>query len=196
MPDHFLGNLHSPDDTCAANATEDLTLRYLCHCEPVVNRLLHPIRHRNRADVASFPDEVNNGPVVFAPLNMVKGQINEFFSTETTPKEYREDGSIPFSFHGVHIGKLPKESGFIHGQPISKPHAQFLCSLHSTDAGGQIRTEESRICRFIGEPSDCCKPHVDGARCKQLVFEMNPIAGDHCFVKGKPRFGTIPTNEV
>ena len=36
----------------------------------------------------------------------------------------------------------------------------------ATDAGGQIRAEESRICRFIGESSDCCKPHVDGARCK------------------------------
>src|SRR6516225_1912329 len=33
-------------------------------------------------------------------------------------------------------------------------------------------------------------------RSKQFVFEMNPVAGDHCFVKGKPRFGTIPTNEV
>jgi len=26
--------------------------------------------------------------------------------------------------------------------------------------------------------------------------EMNPVAGDHCFVKGKPRFGTIPANEI
>src|SRR5215471_240890 len=53
-----------------------------------------------------------------------------------------------------------------------------------------------RICRFIGEPPDCCKPHIDGARCKQFVFEMKTVAGDHCFVKGKPRFGTIPTNEI
>ena len=60
----------------------------------------------------------------------------------------------------------------------------FLCALHATNAGNQIRTEEPRICRFIGESPDCCKPHVDGARCKQLVFEMNPVAGDHCFIEG------------
>src|SRR5215469_2887891 len=66
----------------------------------------------------------------------------------------------------------------------------------ATDAGGQIRAEESRICRFIGESSDCCKPHVDGARCKQPVFEMNPVAGDHRFIEGQPRLRTIPANEI
>jgi hypothetical protein len=55
---------------------------------------------------------------------------------------------------------------------------------------------ERRLCRLIGESSDCCKPRIDGARRKQLVFEMNLIAGDHSFVKGKPRFGTIPANEI
>jgi len=136
MQDHFLCNLRSPDNTYAANAAENLPLCYFCHCQPVVNCSLHTFRHRNRADVPSFSDEVNNGPVVFAPLNMVKGQVNEFFSPETTPKEYRKDGSVPFILHGMCIGKLPQGLGFIHGQPISEPHAQFLCSLHATDAGG------------------------------------------------------------
>jgi hypothetical protein len=75
--------------------------------------------------------------MVFAALNVVKGQVNEFSSPETTAKEYRKDGSVPFTLHGVHIGKLPKGSGFVHGQPISEPHAQFLRSLHATDAGAR-----------------------------------------------------------
>ena len=100
---------------------------------------------------------------------------------------------LPFT---VCVGKLPQGSGFIPGHPISEPQAQFLCSLQATDAGGQIRAEESRICRFIGESSDCCKPHVDGARCKQPVFEMNPVAGDHRFIEGQPRLRTIPANEI
>jgi hypothetical protein len=134
--------------------------------------------------------------MVFPALNMVKGLVNEFFSTETAPKEYRKDSSIPFPLHGVHIGKLPEGSGFIHSQPISESHAQFLCALHATNAGGQIRGEEPRICCFIGESSDCCKPHVDGARCKELVFEMNPVSSDYGFVERKPRFGAIPANEI
>src|SRR5215472_9349309 len=166
MPDHFLCNLRSPDCTCAANTAEDLTLCYPCHCQPVVNCSLHPFRLWHGTDVPSFPDEVNNGPMVFPALNMVQGQINQFFSTETTPKEYRKDSSIPFSLHRLQVGKLPEGSGFIHSQPISQSHAQFLCSLHATNASSQIRTEEPGIGRFIGESSDCCKPHVDGARCK------------------------------
>ena len=129
MPDHFLRNRRSPDNTCATNAAENLPLCYFCHCQPVVNCSLHPFRHRNCTDVPSFPDEVNNGPMVFATLNVVKGQVDEFFLPETTPKEYRKDGSVLFTLHGVRIGKLPQGSGFIHGQPISEPHAQFFAAF-------------------------------------------------------------------
>ena len=74
--------------------------------------------------------------MVFAALNVVKGQVNEFFSPETASKEYRKDGSVPFALHGIRIRKLPQGSGFIHREPISEPHAQFLYSLHATDASG------------------------------------------------------------
>src|SRR6516165_10598770 len=125
MPDHFLCNLLSPDNTCAANTAEDLTLCYLCHCQPVVNRSLHPFRHRNRSDVPSLTDKDNNGPMVFSALDMIKGQINEFFSTETTSQEYRKDGSIPFTLR-CPDWEVATGSGFVHGQPISESHPQFL----------------------------------------------------------------------
>jgi hypothetical protein len=37
--------------------------------------------------VSSFSNEVNDRPVVFAALNMVKGQGNEFSSTESASQE-------------------------------------------------------------------------------------------------------------
>jgi len=43
-----------------------------------------PVGHRNGTDVPSFPDKVNNGPVILPALNMVKSQINEFSSTKPT----------------------------------------------------------------------------------------------------------------
>jgi hypothetical protein len=84
VPDYFLCNFSSPDNTLAANASENPTVGDLGDSQPIVDRLLHPLRHRNRADVTSFSDKVNNGPVVFSALNMVKGQFNEFSSTEPT----------------------------------------------------------------------------------------------------------------
>src|SRR6266478_5075267 len=65
VPDHLLCNLRSPNNTFAANASENLTVHDFRDSQPVVNRLLHPIGHGNRADVPSFPNEVNYGPMVF-----------------------------------------------------------------------------------------------------------------------------------
>jgi len=107
VPDHFLCNLRSPNSTYAANASENLTVDDIRDGQPVVDRLLHPIGHGNRADVPSFPDQINDGPMVFSALNMVKGQINEFSSTQPTPQENRQDGSISFTVHAVHVRKLP-----------------------------------------------------------------------------------------
>ena len=89
VPDHFLRNLRAPDNTLAANASEYPAVRNLCHSLPVVDRLLHPSRHWNGANVAAFPHEVNNGPVVFSALNVVKAQVNQFSSTEPAPQENR-----------------------------------------------------------------------------------------------------------
>src|ERR1700687_1748639 len=89
VPDHFLRDCRSPDDTFSTNASENLAVRYVRHSSPVVDRLLHPSRHWNCANVPTFPDEVNNGPVVFSALNVVKAQVNEFSSTEPAPQENR-----------------------------------------------------------------------------------------------------------
>src|SRR5690348_7283683 len=107
VPDHFLCDLRSPNNTLAANASENLTVHDFRDSQPVVDRLLHPIGHRNRANMPSFPNEVNDGPMVFAALNMVKGQINEFSSTEPTAQENRQDGSISLTLCAVHVRKLP-----------------------------------------------------------------------------------------
>src|SRR5215469_12709886 len=187
VPDHLLRDSRSPDDTFSTNASENLAVCNTSYNQPVVNRLLHPIRHRNSTDVPSFPDQVNNGPVILPALNMVKSQSNEFSATKPAPEEDCQDGSVPFALHGVHAGKLPQGAGLLHGQPISKPHAQLFRSFHATDSSGQIRAKQSGVRRLIGESSNSCQPHVDGARCEQPIFEMNPVARHHRFVERQAR---------
>src|SRR5258708_26508982 len=183
--DHLLRDCRSPDDTFSTNASEDLAVRDLRDSQPVIDRVLHPIGHGNRADVPSFPDEVNYGPVVFAALNMVKGQINEFSSTQPTAQENRQDGSISFTLHAVHVRKLPQGASLIHGQPIPKPHAQLFCSFHATDAGSEFRAQEPRIRRLVGKSSDGRQPYVDCAWCQQLILKMYSIPRDDRFTEGQ-----------
>jgi hypothetical protein len=163
VPDHFLRNFRSPNNTFTANTSQNLAVRDFCNSQPVIDRLLHPVGHRNRADVSAFPDEVNDGPMVFVALNMVKSQIDEFSSTEPTPEENRQDGSISFTLHAVHVRKLPQGAGLVHGQPIPKSHAQLFCSFHAADAGSEFRAEEPRIRRLVGKSSDGRQPYVDRA---------------------------------
>src|SRR5215470_20167358 len=112
MPYHLLCYLCFPNSTGATNASKNLAVLNLCHAHPVVNSLLHPIRHWDCADVPSFSDQVNNGPMVFAALNVIHSEIDELFSTESTTKEHRQDGTISSTFDRVHARKLPQGSGF------------------------------------------------------------------------------------
>jgi hypothetical protein len=73
-----------PDNTCATNASKNLAVRYLSCVQPVVECLLHPIRHGDGPDVPSFSDQVNDGPMVFPALNVIYGQIDELSPTEST----------------------------------------------------------------------------------------------------------------
>jgi hypothetical protein len=184
VPDHFLCNLHSANNTFTTNTSENLAVYDIRDSQPVVDRLLHPIGHRNRADVSSFPNEVNYGPVVFAALKVVKGQINEFSSARPTPQENRQDGSISFTLHAVHVRKLPQLARLIHGQPIPKPHAQLFCSFHATDASSEFRAQESCIRRLVSKSSNGRQPYVDCAWCQQLILKMDSIPCDDRLVEG------------
>jgi len=81
-------------------------VRNPCLTEPVINDLLHPIWHRNCADMASFPHQVHDGPMIFPALNVVQSQIDQLSSTKTATEKHCQHGAIPFAFNAVHVWKL------------------------------------------------------------------------------------------
>src|SRR5690348_5795453 len=74
VPDYFLRNLRSPNNAFTANASENLTVCDPRHVQPVVNGLFYPVGHGNRSDVYSFPDQVNDGPMVLPALDVIQPQ--------------------------------------------------------------------------------------------------------------------------
>ena len=114
VPNHLFADLRSPNHASATNAPKYPTVRNLRDAQPLVDGLLHPIRHRNCTDMPSFPHQIDNRPMVLPSLNVVNGQIGEFSSTKPTSQENCQDGSIPFAPDGVHIGQLPQGTGFLH----------------------------------------------------------------------------------
>jgi hypothetical protein len=53
--------------------------------------------------VTSFADQVNNGPMIFAALEMLKIQLSQLPSPEIATQQVRQDGSIPFPLRCIGI---------------------------------------------------------------------------------------------
>ena len=44
--------------------------------------------------MSGLPNEINDGPMIFPPLNVVRGQINQLSSTQSTTEQHGKDGTI------------------------------------------------------------------------------------------------------
>jgi len=72
VPDHFLRDIRSPNGPLATNAPEDFAIGDLRYHQPVVNGMFYPIWHWHRTDVPSLSYQVNDCPMIFATLDVVK----------------------------------------------------------------------------------------------------------------------------
>ena len=98
VPHYFLGYLRTPYCPSPADAAKQFALSDVGRTQPFVDCALHPFRHRDRTDMSGLPNEVNDGPVILPALNVVRRQINQFSSTQSTAEQHGKDGTIPLSF--------------------------------------------------------------------------------------------------
>ena len=68
--------------------------------------------------------------------------------------------------------------------------------FHPADSGGQIRTQQPGICRFVCQSPNRREPKVDGRCSVALLFQIDSIASDDGPVESEPRLRAIPVNEV
>jgi hypothetical protein len=85
MPDRLLGDVFAPGFSRATHAPKYLPCRAASQLAPLVNLLLHPVRHRNGADVPSLADQVYDSPMVFAALYVDQIQIFELARRNPQP---------------------------------------------------------------------------------------------------------------
>ena len=79
--------------------------------------------------MASLSNQVHNGPVVFAPLNKVKGQFGKFPTTQPAAQQNGEKCSIAFAFEGLDPWRLPEAASFVSRQPVpNRTPSFFFCA--------------------------------------------------------------------
>jgi hypothetical protein len=76
--------------------------------EPIVEFVSHPIWNRNRPNVASLANQIDNSPVFFAPLEIIQSQGHGFVPPQPAREQQREQGPVAFSFQAPTVGCLPK----------------------------------------------------------------------------------------
>jgi hypothetical protein len=75
VPDYLLGHLIAPNRTRSAYSSEESAVSHARREQPEIDRMLHPVRHRNCSNMAALPNQINDGPVFFALLDMFQAQL-------------------------------------------------------------------------------------------------------------------------
>jgi hypothetical protein len=88
--------------------------------------------------VTTLPDQVHNGPVIFASLEEVKRQFGELPTTQSAAQQNGEERSVALAFEGLDPGRLPKTTSLLCRQPIPKSDTEFFRSLDATYACGEF----------------------------------------------------------
>jgi hypothetical protein len=73
----------------------------------------------NRSNVASLTDQVNNGPMLFALLEMIQSQRHGFMPPQAAREQQCEQSSVAFSFQSLMVRCLPKCANCRGALPIS-----------------------------------------------------------------------------
>ena len=97
---------------CPTDTPEQSSGRYAGCGYPPIDHRFDPFGHRDGSDVPAFADEVNDGPVLFALLQMHEVQISQLAPSESTAKQDSENCTVPLSLQSVRRRRLPEPASF------------------------------------------------------------------------------------
>src|ERR1700745_654748 len=86
MPDYLFCYSLAPSFACSTNTPEQSAVCDTSFCSPIVDRLFYPIRNGDGPNVTPRSEEINDGPVLFATLEMVEREVGQFSTTKPAAK--------------------------------------------------------------------------------------------------------------
>jgi hypothetical protein len=153
VPNRLHRHAISPSPSNFVDPSEQLSSINSSCGEPIVQFGSHPIGNWNRSDVASLADQINNGPMLFALLEVIQSQRHRFMPPQAAREQQCEQCPVAFSFQSLMIGCLPKCLALLRGQPIAKAHSQLLNALNAANTSRQIGTEETAVGGLVCKPA-------------------------------------------
>src|SRR6266568_2812187 len=145
MPDRLLCDAIAPNAAHFSYSAENPAPVDPSSMEPLVQFRNHPVGNGDRSNVSSLTQQIDNGPVILALLEMVESQTDCLMPPQSACQEQGQKGPIPFSFDTRAVWCLPECRALFSRQPISKPHAQLLDAFDSANAGCEVRAKKAAV---------------------------------------------------
>lgn len=82
------------------------------------------------------------------------------------------------------------------GQPVPKPNAQAPHAFDTTNAGGQLWTQQTGISCLVRDTADGCQPKISSGRGVLALFEVDPITEDDSTVERETRLGAVSGDKL
>src|SRR6267143_1673507 len=153
VPNRLHRHAISPGPSNFVDSAEQFSSINSSRGEPIVEFGSHPIRNWNCSNVASLANQIHNGPMLFALLEMIQCQSHGFMPSQATREQQCEQCAVAFSFQPLMIGCLPKCLGLLRSQPIAEAHSQLLHTFNAANTSRQIGAEETAVGCLVCEPA-------------------------------------------
>src|SRR5260370_30527951 len=101
VPDNVLREAAAPHLSPSGDRSKDFALTNPGGSCPLLESGFHPVRNGHRANVAPFANQINNGPVSLAPLDVVQLQTDQFRPAKATTEPHRPHRIIALGAQSV-----------------------------------------------------------------------------------------------
>ena len=196
VPDNVLREAAAPHLSPSGDRSKDFALTNPSGSCPLIESSFHPVRNGHRANVATFANQINNGPVSLAHLDVVQLQTDQFRPAKATTEQHGQHRIIALGAHSVSPRMLEHFRTLLRAQPITGPESELLDSLDAANPRGQLGTQQASVGGFVSQATHGCKLLVDGVGGQMPRFQVHAIAHDDDAVEGQPRLGAVPGDEL
>jgi hypothetical protein len=147
-------------------------------------------------DVATFSDQVDNGPVIFSLLKMIHTEVDEFGSRQSATKQDRQHCMVALPSDPFDIWCVQGRLGLFCGEPIFESDAHLFCSFDPTNTIRQLGAEESRVGCFVCETANSSHAQVNRGRGQLATLEFQSVSEDYCLTESESGLGAVPCDEI
>jgi hypothetical protein len=122
--------------------------------------------------MATFADQVYDGPVLLSLLQVFHRQVNQFRPSQTTTEQQCQHRKVSLAPDRASGRNVEKRLSLLRSKPVSDPDSELFWTLNSANAGGKLWAEQTAISRFVRQAANRGKTYIDRGCGQVASFEL------------------------